>query len=429
VAAARSSTDYYTFVVNGDQRYAVTRRTPDGVRSIQDWTYSPSVNKGQDTNRLRVVQRGNEIAFYVNDVLLKIIQDEGAPQAARSIGLTAASFGTGTDVRFDNLRVCPPSEGPAARLAKLLDTFDDNRNGWAPQQFATVGGSTIENGQFVFEAIYSGTAKVALNWNPNIAFDALDLRIDAQIVSGTSSSRAGVLFGLQDFDNYFWFDITNDGRYHLSRLQERQLRLLSEGASPFIHSDLARNQIHLSVISNTLVVAVNDRAVLQAAIDYTPGFIGLWCGVYLPDRTLCAFDDLQAAGSPSMSKLIVYPFCNCRRTAYAGQPVQVRWTWGAQSIDYLNQFKAGTTLTVTVDGRSLAQPQQYWSVPQVVDDNAEMFWSYELPSLELGSHVVEFIVSSQEALTDGLDENRDGQLDVYGPGNIYEGYVETVVLP
>ena len=114
-----------------------------------------------------------------------------------------------------------------------------------------------------------------LNWNPNIAFDALDLRVDAQIVTGTSASRAGVIFGLQDLDNYYWFDITNDGRYHLYRQQGGQLSSVTEGASPFIHTNLARNQIHLSVISNTLSVAVNDRVVTQAAIDYTPGFVGL----------------------------------------------------------------------------------------------------------------------------------------------------------
>jgi hypothetical protein len=49
--------------------------------------------------------------------------------------------------------------------------------------------------------------------------------------------------------------------------------------------------------------------------------------------------------------------------------------------------------------------------------------------LEPGAHLIEFVVRSDKQLTDGLDENGDGQLDTYGPGNILVGYVEVVDLP
>ena len=58
-----------------------------------------------------------------------------------------------------------------------------------------------------------------------------------------------------------------------------------------------------------------------------------------------------------------------------------------------------------------------------------MFWMYDLPPLSPGSHIVEFVVSSDKQLTDGLDENGDGQLDTFGPGNILVGYAEVVVKP
>jgi hypothetical protein len=74
-------------------------------------------------------------------------------------------------------------------------------------------------------------------------------------------------------------------------------------------------------------------------------------------------------------------------------------------------------------------PEQYWTTPQVSAGEAEMFWNYRLPPLEPGTHVIEFVVSTDQALTDGLDENGDGQLDTFGPGRILEGYVEMVVLP
>jgi serine/threonine protein kinase len=429
VAAAHSQNDYYALMIDGAGRYALMRRSPQGAQIIRDWTYSPAINEGQAVNQLRAVQRGSTLEFYANDVLLKIIQDEGDPAAKRSIGLTAASFNTGTDVRFDNLRVCPPPDRSSARQITLVDVFEDNRNGWAPGQFSSIGGSTIENGQFTFEANYSLTSKVILNWNPNIAFDALDLRVVAQIVTGTPASRAGVIFGLQDFDNYYAFDVSNDGRYYLSRREGGQVFSVAEGVSPLIHANLARNQIYLSMISSTLSVAVNDRLVTQATIDYVPGFVGLRCGAYQPGSTRCAFDDLQAVGTPSNRQLIVYPFCNCRRTAYGAQPLEVRWSWAAKTSGYLDQWKAGTVLTVTVDGVPVKNPAQYWSPPTVADGEAEMFWGYPLPVLEPGAHLIEFAVWSNKKLTDGLDENGDGQMDTYGPGAILNGYVEVIAQP
>jgi hypothetical protein len=174
---------------------------------------------------------------------------------------------------------------------------------------------------------------------------------------------------------------------------------------------------------------VNDRVVTQAAIDYTPGFIGLWCAAYLPGGTRCAFDNLQVTGTPSDRLMIIYPFCNCRRTAYGDQPLELRWRWRAQTPGYLDQFKAGTILSATVDGVPVENPLQYWTLPNVSAGEAEMFWSYALPALEPGAHVIEFTVWSDQKLTDGLDENGDGQLDTYGPGDILVGYVEVVKLP
>jgi tRNA A-37 threonylcarbamoyl transferase component Bud32 len=428
-AGARSPSDYYALLIDGARRYAIMRRTAQGTRPLQDWTMLPSLGQGEEINRLRVVQQAESIAFYANDRLLKIVPDDGDPNTPRSIGLVAASYATGVDARFDNLKVCPPPDRPAARDLALIDAFDDNRHGWAPQQFSDLGNSIIENGQFVIETRYPGQPYGISNWNPNLSFDVFDLQVDAQITTGSASSRTGILFGVQDLDNLFWFDVTNDGRYHLQRKQDGAVRVLGEGAAPFIHIPLARNRLRLVVISNTLSVLVNDRLLMQAAIDYAPGFVGLWCGVYQPDRTSCVFDDLQVTGTPSTGLLLIYPFCNCRRTAYGQQPLELRWRWGAKTPEYLELFKAGTTLSVTVGSAPVENPEQYWTTPQVSAGEAEMFWNYRLPPLEPGTHVIEFVVSTDQALTDGLDENGDGQLDTFGPGRILEGYVEMVVLP
>ncbi len=430
IVAARNANDYYALLVDGDRHYSIARRTPDGTHIIQDWTFTSALQPGQGVNRLRAVQRGSDVAFYANDVLLTIITDENAADTARQIGLTAASLNRGAvDVRFDNLRVCPPPESFAPQQVSLIDTFDDNHNGWAPQQYSASGGSTIENGRFVIDALYPGKPYGISNWNPNVAFDAFDLKVDAQIVSGTSTSRVGILFGVQDIDNLFWFDYSNDGQYHLYRRQDGQPELLTTANAPIVKSNLANNQIHLSVVSNTLTIDVNDHRLTQVAIDYTPGFVGFWCGVYDPAQTSCAFDNLQVSGTPSQRTAVIYPFCNCRREVLASQPLEVKWRWGAKSIELLNQFKANTVMTVTLDGTPIDQPQSFWNKPQGTDSEAEMFWSYNLPVLSAGSHLLEFVVHSDKEITDGLDDNGDGRPDTFGPGDFLQGYAEMVVRP
>ena len=144
VVAARGEDDYFAFAVDANQNFMITRHQLGGSTSIQDSTFAPALKPGQALNHLRVIQRGQQIAMYANDVLLKVINDDGDPQAARQIGLIAASFNRGgVDARFDNLIVCPAPDAFAAHEVSLSDSFDDNRNGWAPQQYSSNAISTI----------------------------------------------------------------------------------------------------------------------------------------------------------------------------------------------------------------------------------------------------------------------------------------------
>ncbi len=428
--AARSADDYIAFVVDGQQNYAITRRTPDESKVIQDWTFAPALNRGQTPNHLRVIQRGRDIALYANGVLLKLITDDGDPQTDRQIGLTAASFGRGgVDARFDNLRVCEAPSAFSTNRVTLIDAFDDNRNGWAPQKYSSSGISSIENGQFIIDALYAGKSFGWSDWNPNVAFNDFDLDIDLQMTGGVTTSQIGLLFGVQDLGNTYVFSLINDGRFRLYRVVDGSYQTLADDRSAAIKPNLALNHVHMSIVTGTLTVAVNQQQVLQAAVAYAPGFVGFWCGVDAPKQTRCTFDNLSATGTPSTGPLTIYPFCNCRREARVHQPLVASWLWRAKTEALANDFRTTTTLTVTLDGKLIEQPKQYWGKLQPDEDGAALPWRFDLPQLDPGSHVLNFTVHSDRALTDGRDLNGDGKPDTYGPGDIYVGYVEVVVQP
>jgi len=431
VVAARNADDYIAFVVDAAQKYAITRRTPDGSTIIQDWTFASAIKPGSAVNHLRAVQRGREIAVYANAVLLRVIIDDGDPALERQIGVTAASFARGgVEARFDNLRICKAPSSLSANRVTLIDTFDDNRNGWAPKRYSANGSTAIENGQFTINAVYNNQDYGWAEWNPNVAFDQLNLEVDVQIAEGAPQSQIGVMFGVQDLDNYYLFRLTNDGRYVVYRRVAGSNQAITEAtASIAIKPDRQVNHLRLSVISNTLTALINNQPVLQAAIAYEPGFVGFWCGVFAPGQTRCTFDNLSATGTPSTGPLTIYPFCNCRRDARLKQPLTASWFWRFKSADLIERFKSSAVLTVTLDGETLVNPAQYWGVSQPVDDGIALPWQYQLPALTPGNHILEFIVHSDVELTDGFDGNGDGKPDAYGPGDFLSGYVEVVVQP
>ena len=431
VLAARGPDDYLAFVVDAEQRYAITRRTAAGSNVIQDWTFASALHRGRAVNELRAVQRGREIAVYANDVLLRVIVDDGDLALDRQVGVTAASFARGgVEARFDNLRVCQAPSALAVKRVTLIDAFDDNRNGWAPKRYSANGSTAIENGQFTINAIYNNQDYGWVEWNPNVAFDRFDLDVEAQIAAGSPQSQIGVVFGVQDLDNYFLFRVTNDGRYVVYRRVAGSNEAITEAAaSPAIKAQGQINRLRLSVISGTLTALINNQPVLQAAIAYEPGFVGFWCGVFSPGQTACTFDNLSVVGTPSTGPLTLYPFCNCRREAWQNQPLVASWFWRFKSRDLVDQFQASTTLTVTLDGQAVDRPTQYWGAVRPDDDGLALPWRFTLPELAPGSHVLEIVAHSDRALTDGFDGNGDGKPDAYGPGDFLSGYVEVVVQP
>jgi hypothetical protein len=98
---------FYRFDITGNGLYIIERRDPDGkwTRLVPDWTPTPAINQGLNVaNRLKVIASGDELTFYVNEILLTQLTDAAYDSGA--IALDAGSFGGGDlQVSFDNLLI------------------------------------------------------------------------------------------------------------------------------------------------------------------------------------------------------------------------------------------------------------------------------------------------------------------------------------
>jgi hypothetical protein len=99
---------FYRFEISSDGFYAIQAPSGSfGWEPLVDWTESPVINRGRETNRLKVEMKGPLMVFYVNDVELARVEDDR--YEAGDVGVIAGTFYTepGTNVIFDNFSVEP----------------------------------------------------------------------------------------------------------------------------------------------------------------------------------------------------------------------------------------------------------------------------------------------------------------------------------
>ena len=435
VLGADAAVNTYTaFVVDSARNFAVMRRDPDGARSARDWTFAPSLHTGNIVNRLRAVHKGDTLALYGNGVLLAVIGDTpGASSFGSRIGLTAASFEKGgVDARFDNFRVCPAPESLSPTEVSLVDAFDDNRNLWGAVRYPGGLAAFIEDGQFQLSVPSLEPRQALLQWNPMFAASSFELEVDSRVLEGSGGSRAGVMFGIQDLDNSYIVYASADGLLSFyKRIEGEQQAIVLDRPSEAIRTGDAVNHWKIIVAGDLLSVWLNGVQVLQASIAYTPGAIGFACepDASRPPLARCAFDNLSVHGQPSTGDVVVSPLCNCTREVRQGQPVRVVWLWKASEGPLVDTFLSSIGMSVSVDGKPLEDPGQYWGPVESIEEGAQTRWSYSMPQLEPGSHIVEVSASADAELTDGRDANADGRPDTFGPGQLFTGFVQIIVEP
>jgi len=103
------SDEFYAFMISGDGYYAFT---VDGANRtdpefLAEWTESSAINKGAQTNHIKVAAVGSSMKYYVNDQLLGEVQD--ARFSTGTVGFFVGTVDEGDlTVSFDNLKISQP---------------------------------------------------------------------------------------------------------------------------------------------------------------------------------------------------------------------------------------------------------------------------------------------------------------------------------
>jgi hypothetical protein len=95
---------FYRFGISGDGFYFLDKSVGSEWVPVIDWTESPYINRGQASNRLKVICTGSQITLHVNDQHLATVTNDSYDHG--NIGLFAVSFAEpNVHITFDNLKV------------------------------------------------------------------------------------------------------------------------------------------------------------------------------------------------------------------------------------------------------------------------------------------------------------------------------------
>jgi hypothetical protein len=97
--------NFYRFEISGDGYFAVQApRDAFSWEALVDWTASPAIRKGQESNQLKVECQGAAMVFYANDVELTRVEDDRYSEG--DVGLIAGTFyESGPHVLFDDFQI------------------------------------------------------------------------------------------------------------------------------------------------------------------------------------------------------------------------------------------------------------------------------------------------------------------------------------
>jgi hypothetical protein len=101
--------------------------------------------------------------------------------------------------------------------------------------------------------------------------------------------------------------------------------------------------------------------------------------------------------------------------AEVDQPVVLTWAWGAATEAYGQDYIDAASFSVQIDGENV----DVSSVAPVLSIQSNEYWAtWSLPprTFAAGTHQTILNVTLSRQVTDGLDLDLDGNLDLYGPG-------------
>ncbi len=296
--------NYYAFFVNGNGEYLIGKRQNKTWQPIGNasWTSSPNIQKGQSTNRLKIVAQNSEFSAFANGQPLITIRDPSFTQGAVGFVIQSPKGSPPTKVAFDNLSVTNGFAGSAVVLVK--DNFASKATGWS--EWTPVGETKYEQGNYVIRV--SEEDHGVYGCYPKLIASDFALEIDARLTEGSEDASLELIFRYKDAANYYGFELNRQGQYRFNKLADREWQDIGINwtSSPAIRTGDGTNHLKVVAQGPTLSFYANNQflaTIEDSSIDR--GKIGLSANRRKGGVVTAAFDNLKlytsAASAPPVA--------------------------------------------------------------------------------------------------------------------------------
>ena len=221
------------------------------------------------------------VAAVVALLMIGRLADETEPVA----GASTATDETGEDTA--------PADDPAAPPAELIlvyeDDFSDSFGGW-DDAFDAYTTKQYGNNRYQIEVSTSNLIAWGLA-NRDVA--DFDLEVEARQEGGGETNSFGLLFRLQDRDNFYRFDISSDGFFLMSKFIDGQWTTLVDWtASPHISQET--NLIGVSAIGPEIRLKANGQVLTTVTDDsLSHGNFGFFASTFNDPYMWVSYDNLK----------------------------------------------------------------------------------------------------------------------------------------
>jgi hypothetical protein len=279
--------NYNRFLLSGNGMFSITRTEKGNSKDLKPWTKSTAIKTGNGaTNKLAIKRQGNDLKFYINDVLVHSMPFQ-----------TFFDHQIGYYVAHDQkIGVDYISVSAAYRTEKyvLNDDFSDNPNQWSTGDDDKRKLQMTEDGYYSFQHKRSESSWAT--WNKAVLDDSRDFKIEfaARKASGVQTYGYGLEFGRKDKDNSYLYLISGDGHFMTAEYRAGKYSELK----PWTESDLILsgndqyNQFTVLKTGSSLQYFINGVLVHRTAF---PPLFGDRIGFQIYNNQKIDFDYLKVA--------------------------------------------------------------------------------------------------------------------------------------
>ena len=252
----KDSDNEFQFEVSGDGHFRVDKMQNGVSSEVKPWTASTAIVTGNGaTNTLKVAKSGTSMRYFINDEL--VFTSNYQFFFGDEVGFTVSQ---NQRIGIDFLRISSILD-----VAEVIfeDDFVDNKSNWATAAPDENKSLAIKDGHYFFEHKRTENSWVSYKLIP--IETNRDFKIESYIrkEGGVQNSGYGLVFGRENNDNEYEFEISGDGHFRVDKYENGQFVEIKawEKTSAINQGNGVINKLSVVKIGNTIKMYINEQQV------------------------------------------------------------------------------------------------------------------------------------------------------------------------